>query len=70
MTELGDALLTFSPFTLGSAVIVVADVAAFFSIWRSRVHAARSKVIWTALVGLLPVLGAVAWFALGRMPRR
>jgi len=51
------------------AILFVVDVAALTSIWRSPVHARQAKVFWTALVAFLPVLGAVAWFVLGRERR-
>jgi hypothetical protein len=52
-----------------AVVLVGADVAALASIWRSRAHGVRAQVIWTAVVAALPVLGAIAWFALGRERR-
>lgn len=39
------------------------------SVWKSRTHARRVKIIWSAAV-LVPLLGAVAWFALGKERRR
>jgi hypothetical protein len=50
-------------------VIAVADAGALVSIWRSRAHGGRAKVVWTGLVAVLPLLGAAAWFALGRERR-
>jgi uncharacterized membrane protein YhaH (DUF805 family) len=40
------------------------------SIWRSRVHSRKAKILWTVLC-LLPVIGPVAWFIIGiqRMKR-
>ena len=49
-----------------TAVLVLADVLAFASIWHSRAHSPKTKVLWTALVALLPVLGAMGWFVLGK----
>ena len=39
------------------------------SIWTSRVHAARVRLIWSA-VALVPIVGPLAWFVLGRDRRR
>jgi len=66
MPDFGLPLLGLSGPRWAVVVLVGADVAALTSIWRSRVHALRAKLIWTAVVAVLPVLGAIAWFALGR----
>ena len=50
-------------------VALILDLAALTSIWRGRKHALRAKIIWTIMVAVLPLLGAIAWFALGREPR-
>ena len=55
-----DGLSTFG------LIALVLDIAALTSIWFSRKHALRTKIIWTIVVALLPLLGAIAWFALGR----
>lgn len=47
-------------------VLVLADVLALASIWHSRAHSPKTKVLWSAIVALLPVLGALGWFALGK----
>ena len=69
MPDFGLPLLGLGGPAWAAAVLVGADVAALTSIWRSRAHAVKAKVIWTAVVAVLPVLGAVAWFALGRERR-
>jgi hypothetical protein len=56
-------------FGWGLALMLVLDLAALTSIWKSRKHALKAKIIWTAMVALLPLFGAIAWFALGREPR-
>lgn len=43
---------------------------ALVSIWRGRSHSVKAKAIWTAIVVLVPLLGALAWFLLGRERRR
>ena len=53
----------------GLALMLVLDIAALTSIWKSRKHAFKAKIIWTAMVAVLPLFGAIAWFALGREPR-
>ena len=69
MSDLGLPLLGLTGPAWVVVVLVGADVAALTSIWRSHVHAVRAKLIWTGLVAVLPVLGAIAWFALGRERR-
>ena len=51
------------------AVALALDLLALASLWRSRKHSFRAKLVWTALIALLPVLGAVAWVVLGRERR-
>lgn len=51
-------------------VALIVDVAAWVSIFRSRTHGRPAKGVWIVLVALLPVLGAAAWFILGREPRK
>lgn len=51
------------------AAWVIGSVAALLSIWLGRHHAPRVKVIWTVLVIALPIIGALAWFVLGRQRR-
>ncbi len=48
---------------------LVIDVLALVSVWRSRAHSLKARLVWTAIVALFPVLGAVAWFVLGREKR-
>lgn len=59
-----------SRFTWFGAIALVLDVAALASIWHSRLHSRKAKAIWILMVMLLPIFGAIAWFALGREPRR
>ena len=49
-----------------AVVLIVADILALTSIWHSRDHSLKTKIVWTALVAFLPVLGAVGWFVLGK----
>ena len=51
-------------------LVVVVDLLALVSIWRSTLHSARAKIVWTLIVAVLPILGALAWFPLGREKRR
>ena len=62
-------VFAFDRFGWGLALMLVLDIAALTSIWKSRKHAMKAKIIWTAMVALLPLFGAIAWFALGRVPR-
>lgn len=68
------APLAALPFSLEYArraalAALVIDLAALVSVWRSRGHSLKARLVWTALVGLLPVVGAGAWFVLGRERR-
>lgn len=54
---------------VGLAILVI-DLGALVSIWRSGLHSTKAKLLWTLLVAALPVLGALAWFPLGRERRR
>ena len=47
------------------ALALVLCVAALISIWIGRHHSTASKMLWTFVVILIPILGPTAWFALG-----
>ena len=49
--------------------LVVLAVCALRSVWKSRAHARRVKIIWSAVV-LIPLVGPVGWYILGRDRRR
>ena len=51
------------------ALVVVVDLLALLAIRSSRWHAPRVKLIWAVIVLALPVVGAVAWLAIGRERR-
>ena len=51
------------------ALAIVAAAAALLSIWRSRAHSSKVKLIWTAIAVLLPFVGPSAWLLLGRVRR-
>ncbi len=69
MPDFGDWILTPRLTSWAGALLVIADVAALASIWRGRAHSRQAKVFWTALVAFLPLVGAAAWFLLGRERR-
>lgn len=46
--------------------LLLIDLVALATIWLSKRHSTSAKLIWTAMVVFLPVLGALAWVALGR----
>lgn len=48
------------------AAILAIDLLALASIWGSRGHSTKARIVWTIIVAALPVLGALAWFPLGR----
>jgi hypothetical protein len=54
---------------IGLAILLV-DLTALAFIWRSPGHSRKAKIVWTIIVALLPVLGALAWFPLGHERRR
>lgn len=69
----GDRLVPPLPLTAagwGLLVAVALDVAALATIWTGRRHSAKAKALWTILVLLLPILGAIGWFLLGHERRR
>ena len=49
--------------------LVVLAALALRSVWKSHAHARRVKIIWSAVV-LIPLLGPVGWYILGRDRRR
>jgi hypothetical protein len=49
---------------LGSLIVLVADVWALINIFQSSADTG-TKVLWTVVVVLLPVLGFILWFFLG-----
>jgi predicted alpha/beta hydrolase len=53
---------------IAAAVVLLA--LAMMSIWLGRHHSLKAKTIWTVIVVLVPILGPVAWFILGRERRR
>ena len=64
-----DRLLGFDSFTWVFLGAFLLTALALRSIWTSRLHAPRVKLIWSA-VALVPVAGPLAWFVLGRDRRR
>jgi hypothetical protein len=49
---------------IGGLIVLVADVWAIVNIFQSRADTG-SKVLWTVVVILLPVLGFILWFIFG-----
>jgi hypothetical protein len=52
----------------GLAALLI-DLVALTSIWRSRKHSLKARLVWTAIVAFVPVLGGLGWFLLGRERR-
>ena len=50
-------------------LVVVVDLLALVAIAASRSHAPKVKLIWAAIVVILPLFGALAWLAVGRAAR-
>lgn len=61
-------------FDIATALLMLAyvllTIAALVSIFRTRHDRAGSKFWWSALVVVIPFLGAAAWFLLGAPPLR
>jgi hypothetical protein len=49
---------------IGGLIVLIADVWAIVNIFQSRADTG-SKVLWTVVVILLPVLGFILWFIFG-----
>jgi succinate dehydrogenase/fumarate reductase cytochrome b subunit len=49
---------------IGGLIVLIADVWAIVNIFQSGADTG-SKVLWTVIVILLPVLGFILWFFLG-----
>jgi hypothetical protein len=49
---------------IGSLIVLIADVWAIVNIFQSGADTG-SKVLWTVIVILLPVLGFILWFFFG-----
>ena len=43
---------------------------AMLSIWLGRHHSVKAKSVWTLIAVLVPIVGPLAWFLLGRERRR
>jgi hypothetical protein len=50
---------------LWSAAAIILLASALLSIWLGRRHSRKSKVVWTVIAILLPILGPIGWFVLG-----
>jgi drug/metabolite transporter (DMT)-like permease len=48
-------------------IILVLDIIALFSVWASGASTG-TKVLWTVVIIILPIIGLIAWFFLG--PKR
>lgn len=52
-----------------TAAALVIGAAALLSIWLGRRHSRQAKWVWTVIVLVLPILGGIGWFLLGRERR-
>jgi phospholipase D-like protein len=57
------------PLWFAGAWIILA-VCALASCWMGRRHGKPAKIVWTVIVVVVPVIGALGWFMLGRERRR
>jgi hypothetical protein len=53
-----------------SAAAIILLASALLSIWLGRHHSRKAKIVWTVIAFVLPVLGPIGWFVLGREKRR
>lgn len=54
-------------YSIFGIIILVLDIIALFSVWSSGASTG-AKLLWTAVILILPVIGLIAWFFLG--PKR
>lgn len=54
-------------FSIFGIIILVLDLIALFSVWGSGASTV-SKLVWTLVILVLPVIGLIAWFFIG--PKR
>lgn len=52
----------------GGALLLL--LAALTSIWRGRRHSPSAKIVWTLVATLVPIVGPLGWFLLGRERRK
>lgn len=54
-------------FSIFGILILILDIIALFSVWASGA-ATPTKLLWTVVILILPVVGLIAWYFLG--PKR
>lgn len=47
------------------ALAVILCLAALITVWLGRHHSIASRILWTFVVILIPIVGPLAWFTLG-----
>jgi hypothetical protein len=52
------------------AATLLLDLVAILTIWTAPKHSRKSKTLWTVIVLILPIAGALGWFLLGHERRR
>ena len=50
--------------------VLALTVTALWQALRSRAHTGGEQLLWALVIVVAPVLGSIAWFVLGRAPRR
>lgn len=68
-TSLPNPLLPASYDLIWSGVIVVVLALVVTALWqalRSKAYSGGQQLMWALLIVAVPVLGAIAWFVLGR----
>lgn len=56
--------------TLVLVSVLALTVTALWQALRSRAHTGGEQLLWALVIVVAPVLGSIAWFVLGRAPRR
>jgi hypothetical protein len=54
-------------FSIFGILILILDIIALFSVWASGATT-PTKLLWTVVILILPVVGLIAWYFLG--PKR
>ena len=55
--------------TLFGLIVLILDILAIVKIVESSLETDR-KILWTAIIILLPFLGLVVWYFFGRAPKK
>ena len=68
-TLLLDNLLSYlfsGLFSIPTRIILILDIMALYSIWNNKTMSSTAKLIWSAVIFFLPLLGLLLWFFFGK----